>query len=108
MTFEMRRAAERTPRRAIARRLAPGPERQRGPLILRLAHVGAGEDLVLRDPLEGFLEGLLGVGLEHQALARTPAARIHLGMPAGRELLLVVVRVAVGPQVDVALGALEG
>src|ERR1700722_3179886 len=70
-------------------------------------HVGTGEDLVARDPLERLLEPLLCVGLEHEPLARAPAAGVHHGVPARRELLLVVVRVALRPQVDVTLGALE-
>jgi hypothetical protein len=36
---------------------------------------------------------------------RAPAPRIHLVMEAHREFLLVVVRVKLGPQVDVALRA---
>src|SRR5690349_10418078 len=79
-----------------------------GGLVLAGSHVGAGKDLVAGDPLEGLLVGLLGVGLEHQPLARAPASRVHLGVPAGRELLRVVMRVAVRAQVDVALRALEG
>src|SRR6202035_5271419 len=49
-------------------------ERHHGAFIAAGTHVGAGEDLVLRNPLERLLERFLSVGLEHQPLARAPAA----------------------------------
>src|SRR6185312_5602548 len=76
-------------------------------LVAARAHLAVREDLVARDPGEGFLEGLLGIGLEDEALARPPARGVHLRAEALGEFLLVVMRVAVGPQVDVALRAAE-
>src|SRR5689334_7492043 len=52
---------------------------------------GAGvEDAVFPDPLHRFLEHLARVGLEDEALARSPAARIHARVEAVRELLEIV------------------
>jgi hypothetical protein len=45
----------------------------------------------------------LGVGLEDEALAGAPAAGVHLRVEALGEFVLVVMRVAVGAQVEVAL-----
>src|SRR5262249_36094811 len=44
-----------------------------GVLVVARAHAAVGEDAVVGDPLEGLFVHLLGVGLEHEALARTPA-----------------------------------
>jgi hypothetical protein len=38
------------------------------------------EDAPLIDPLEGLVEGFLGIGLEHNALARSPSPHIHAGV----------------------------
>ena len=62
---------------------------------------------MLGDPLEGLLVHLLGVRLEHQPLAWTPAARVDQRVIAHREFVLVIVRVAIGPQIDVALCAAQ-
>src|SRR5262249_33853904 len=78
-----------------------------GVLVGGRAHAAVGEDAVVGDPFEGLLVDLLGVGLEHEALARTPAARVHHGVVTRGELVLVVVGIAIGAQVDVALRALE-
>ena len=56
------------------------------------------------NPLEGFLIDVLGVGLENQPLAGAPAPRVHLGVEAVGEFLLVIMRVELRPQVDIALG----
>src|SRR5262249_49294750 len=79
---EKRRRRGAGPRGAGRRMRKPlRREPQHGVLVLALAHLGTGKDLVLRDPLEGFLVGLLGIRLEHQPLARAPAAGVHLGVP---------------------------
>ena len=62
-----------------------------------------GEDLVPGDPVDRLVEDLARVGLEDDALARPPAPRVHHGVEALGELVLVVVRVELGPQIDVAL-----
>src|SRR5580692_11409263 len=49
------------------------------------------EDAMAQDPVARLVKGFLGVGLKHQALARTPAAGIHAGVVANREFTLVVV-----------------
>src|SRR5690349_2776762 len=67
------------------------------------AHLAIGEDAVAGDPGEGFLVDFLRVGLEDEALAGAPAARIHHVAKARREFLTVVMGVEVGPQIDVAL-----
>src|SRR5262249_28560321 len=78
-----------------------------GILVGARAHAAVGEDAVVGDPFEGLLVDLLGVRLDHEALARTPAARVHHGVVTRGELVLVVVSVAIRAQVDVALRALE-
>src|SRR6266851_5121737 len=45
------------------------------------------------NPLEGFLVDFLGIRLEHQPFARTPAPRIHLGVETVGEFILVIMRV---------------
>src|SRR5450631_2212 len=74
-----------------------------GLLVAARAHAAIGKNAVIGDPFEGLLVDLPGIGLEHQTLARTPAARIHGGVIAQRELVVVVMRVAIRTQVDVAL-----
>src|SRR5262245_23186419 len=76
-------------------------------VVAARSHAGVGEDAVVGDPAEGLVEHLPRVGLEHDALAGAPAARVHLGVPTHGELALVVVGIAVWPQVDVALRALQ-
>jgi hypothetical protein len=49
----------------------------------------------------------LGIGLEHQPLARAPAPRIHDGMEALGEFVLIVMRVAVRAWVEIALRPLQ-
>ena len=72
-----------------------------------MANPAFGEDAVLGDPVDRLVVGFLGVGLEHEAFARTPAPRVHQRVVAHREFVLVVVRVAVRPQIDVALRATQ-
>src|ERR1700757_3550834 len=62
-----------------------------GVLVIARAHAAVGEDAVLGDPFEGLFVDLLGVGLEHETLARTPAARVHHGVVTRGEFVLVVV-----------------
>src|SRR4051794_24553412 len=71
--------------------------------VAAVAHGAFGEDAVAGDPVEGLGVGFLGVGLEHEALAWAPAAGVHLRVEALGEFVLVVVRVAVWAQVEVAL-----
>src|SRR6185295_14882066 len=71
--------------------------------VASLTHRAWLEDPALADPLEGVLEHFPGVGLEHDALARSPAAGVDLGEEALRELVAVVLRVELRAQVDVAL-----
>src|SRR5262252_2994404 len=72
-------------------------------LVPASAHPAFREDPALRDPLEGFLEHLLSVGLEDEALARSPAARVDLVEEAGRKFPTVVVGMQLRTQIDVAL-----
>src|SRR5580692_6365067 len=65
------------------------------------------ENPVLRDPVTRTVERLLGVGLEHDAFARSPSLRVHHRVIAHREFFLVVVRVGFGPQIDIALRPLQ-
>src|SRR4051794_5395594 len=51
-------------------------------LVFARPHGARLEDLALMDPSEGVLEDFLGVRLEHDALARPPAARVHLRQEA--------------------------
>jgi len=57
----------------------------------------------LQNPLLGILVYVVGVGLENDALARAEQARVHHVVEPARELLLVIVRVAVRVQVNVGL-----
>src|SRR3954452_15390572 len=87
---------------------ARGPALFRGkgdrrPLIIAGSYSAVGEDLVPCDPVERFFEHLFRIGLEHNPFSRPPAPRIHAGMKTVGEFILVVVCVAFGPQVDVAL-----
>src|SRR5262245_62747336 len=85
-----------------------GRQRDHRLLVAAAAHPALREKVAGGDPVERFLEHLLGVGLEHEALARTPAARIHEVVEAGRHLLCVVMGVELGPQIDVALRPAQG
>src|SRR5262245_31789994 len=71
-----------------------------GVLVVTRAHAAVGEDAVVGDPFEGLLVDLLGVGLEHETLARTPAARVHHGVVTRGALVLVVVGIAIGAQIE--------
>ena len=82
-------------------------QRDDGLVVAAGAHLAVFEDAVLGDPALRVVEGFARVGLEHDALARAPAARVHLLEEARREFVAVVVRVALGPQVDVALRAAQ-
>ena len=77
-------------------------------LVLAAAHLALREDPVGGNPLEGFLIDFFRVGLEHQAFTRTPTPRIHFGMEAVRKFLLVVVRIELRSQVNIALGFAQG
>ena len=77
-------------------------------LVAAAAHLAFGEDAVAGDPVDGLGVGFFGVGLEDQALAGAPAAGVHLRVEALGEFVLVVMRVAVGAQVEVALRAAQG
>src|SRR6185295_9321784 len=109
-----RAAADRAARRCGWHRLARGTSvkwriallgcyRYGGLVVVALAHAALGEDGALGDPLEGFFEYLARVRFEHDALAGSPATCIHLIVEARGEFLLVIVRVQIGAQIDVAL-----
>jgi hypothetical protein len=70
-----------------------------------VAHGAFGEDAAACDPVDGLGVGFLGVGLEDEALAGASAAGVRQRVKALGELVPVVMRVAVGAQVEVALGA---
>ena len=55
-----------------------GSERDAGIFVAAGAHCAFGENAALGDPLEGLFEHLAGVRFEHDALAGSPAARVHL------------------------------
>src|SRR6185437_6341108 len=82
--------------------------RQHRAVVIANGLMSFGEDVTLGNPVESFLVGFAGVRLEDDALAWSPAARVHLGMEAGRELFLVVVGVELGAQVNIALGPAQG
>src|SRR5215831_9356325 len=86
--------------------MSPRLSKDRG-LVFAAAHFAAREDAVLLDPGKRLLERRFRVRLEHQPLAGTPAPGIHLIVEAQRKFFLVVVRVELGPQIDVALGAAQ-
>src|SRR3954465_3068259 len=88
----------------FSRFVTSSAERDASLFVLALAHVLSLEDAALADPLEGLFEHFLRVGLEHDALARPPAPRVHHRDEARRELLLVVMRIELRAQIDVALG----
>src|SRR5437868_4793731 len=71
------------------------------------AHLACWEGGGRRDPGEGFLVHLFGVGLEDEPLARAPAPRVDLVTEAGREFLAVIMGIEVRPQIDVALRPAE-
>ena len=73
-----------------------------------MAEAGFGEDAVACDPVEGLGVGFLRVWLEHQTLAGAPAASVDQRMEALGKFVPVVMRVAVGTQVEVALRAAQG
>src|SRR5215208_545442 len=73
--------------------------------VFARAHAGVGENPVVGDPFESLLVDLLGVGLEYEALSRTPPACVHPGVITHRKFVPVVVRVEFGSQIDVALRA---
>src|SRR5262247_2232561 len=77
-------------------------------LVLAVAHLALREDAVGRDPLERLFVHFLGIGLEHQPLAGSPAPGIHLVVEAVGEFLLVIMSIELGPQVDVALRLAQG
>jgi hypothetical protein len=79
---------------------APNLRSDHGPSRLR-------RNAVPCDPVDGLGVGLLRVGLEHQALARAPATGVDQRVEALGEFVLVVMRVAVGAQVEVALRAAQ-
>src|SRR5207248_10787272 len=88
------------PLRKIARtRLVLGRQRHAGIFVTARAHVPLVEDVVLADPAERLLEHFLGVRLEDDALARAPPTGVREREEARRELVPVVVRVELGPQV---------
>src|SRR5580704_8836000 len=78
-----------------------------GLFVVALAHAALGENGALGDPLEGFLEHVARVRLEDDAFARSPAAGVHLVVEPRGKLLLVIVRVELGPQIDIALRAAQ-
>ena len=74
-----------------------------------MAHSAFGEDAVPCDPVDGLGVGFLRVGLEDEALAGAPATGVDQRVEALGEFVLVVMRVAVGAQVEFALrGARRG
>src|SRR5271167_284222 len=87
----------------VSRSLRRSVQRNHRIFVAAVAHGAFGEDAVAGDPVEGLGVGFLGVGLEDQALAGTPAAGVHLRVEALGEFVPVIMRVAVGAQVEVAL-----
>jgi hypothetical protein len=69
-----------------------------------VAHGAFEEVAVLRDPVDGLGVGFLRVGaLTLGARGGVPAARVHQRVEALGEFVLVIMRVAVEAQVEVAL-----
>src|SRR5215468_9828496 len=77
------------------------------PVVAR-AHLSGLEDPVLGYPVKRPLKGLFVVGLEDDPFARSPAPRVHHGVEMFWKLALIVVRVEVGSQINVALRPLQG
>src|SRR6476646_8398723 len=92
---------------AQGRRPNASAERDDRLLVAPGAQIAVREDAVRGDPVARLLVDVGGVGLEHQPLARAPAPRVHLGVEALGKLVLVIMRVLLRPQVDVALRAAQ-
>src|ERR1700728_2388004 len=73
----------------IGRRMPalPRGERHAGIFVVARTHGAFGENIVLGDPLEGFVEDVLCVGFEDEALARAPAAGVHPFVEADRKFI---------------------
>jgi hypothetical protein len=72
------------------------------------AHLVGREDGVPGDPFARLSESLARVRLEDDALARPPASGVDLIAKARRKLLLVIMRVALRPEIDIALRQAQG
>src|SRR5215475_1642571 len=72
------------------------------------SHFFAAEDAMARNPLERILECFPCIWLEHETLARTPSARIHLVVKAQREFFLVIMGEEFRTQIDIALRPAQG
>src|SRR5262249_27783850 len=86
--------------------MSPRLSKDRG-LIFAAAHFAARENAVMLEATKRLLERILRVRLEHQPLPRAPTPGIHLIAEAPWKFLLVVVRMELGPQIDVALRAAQ-
>src|SRR5277367_3357977 len=87
--------------------LFPGKRDGRS-IVFPRSHAPVRKNLVFRNPLERLLEDLPGIGLEYDPLTRTPAPRIHHGMEALREFVLVIMGVEFRPQIDIPLRPPQG
>jgi hypothetical protein len=76
--------------------------------VAAVAHAAPSAKMPWRDPFEGLIVGFLRLGFEHEPLARAPAPRTHHRVEALWELVLVVMRVEVGAQVEIALPTPQG
>src|SRR6516162_3168456 len=76
---------------------------QRRLFVIAAAHAAIGKHAMRGDPFERLLVDFLGVRLEDQPFAWSPAPRIHQGMEAIGELVLIIVSVELRTQIDVAL-----
>ncbi len=66
------------------------------------------ENAMARDPVSRLVKGFLSIGFKHQPLTWSPASGIHGVVVLEREFALVVVRVLIRTQVDIALRTAQG
>src|SRR5215467_15030999 len=95
-----------TSRRLPSAQRAMSPLRiqgQRRLFVIAAAHAAIGKHAMRGDPFERLLVDFLGVRLEDQPFAWSPALRIHQGMEAIGELVLIIVSIKLRTQIDVAL-----
>src|SRR5580693_5458992 len=78
-------------------------ERHRRSPILTGAHRAFRKNLMLPNPLERFLVRLLRIRFKYDPFTRPPSPRVHLICKPRRKLFLIVMRIALGVQIDIPL-----
>src|SRR3984957_17511081 len=87
------------------RRIAalPRGEGHAGTFVVARAHGAVRENIVLGDPLKGFIEDVLRVRLKDQALTGAPAAGVHHFVETDGKFFPVVMGVEIGAEINIAL-----